>query len=364
MASGTLRQKFKTFRFLRRRSASVPIGLANKLRMWTHGFLSQSYLIYSFAENDFRDYVSDDVRFLMAVRINGYYAVALYDKLYFNLLLKNFQDYLPETHGLLRDGHLSLLGSGASIVLPDFPDFLRQQGRLVLKPLTGTQGLGVHLLEESGGEIFFDGQPLAADALLAQVKHLQDYLVTGHVRQHPNVARVFPRSTNTVRLMTLWDDEAGAPFVASAVHRFGVARTAPVDSWTRGGVCAAIDLESGCMTKAVPKPLGEAPDFSSCHPESGEPIEGVTIPHWPLIKNRLLDMAAVLHFIPYIAWDVIVTEDGFRVIEANNAPDLSMFQIHGPLLTDPRTRRFFECHVARLSGPGAEARDYKLPFKI
>jgi len=75
-------------------------------------------------------------------------------------------------------------------------------------------------------------------------------------------------------------------------------------------------------------------------------------------------MAAALHFIPYIGWDLLVTEDGFQVIEANNGPDLMLFQMHGPLLIDPRIRRFFQSHIARLTGPEAETRDYKLPFKI
>lgn len=364
MVSSSLRQKVKIIRFLRRQSVPVSIGHTNKWKMWHHGFFSQSYLIYNFAENDLQDYVSDYVRYRLAVRFNGYYAVALYDKLYCNLLLNHFVEYLPKTHGVLRDGQLSFLGHEESIALPDFPAFLRQHGQLVLKPLAGTQGVGVHLLEERGGVITLDGLPLTDGELLAKAHRWQDYLVTDYVRQHPYAANIFPGSTNTVRLLTLWDKEAEAPFIACAVHRFGVAKTAPVDSWTRGGVSAAIDLHTGVLTKASPKPYRQEPCLSPCHPETGQQIEGVTIPHWPLIQKRLLEMAAALHFIPYIGWDIIVTENGFHVIEANNGPDLLMFQMHGPLLADPRTRRFFKHHIGRLTGPDAEKREYKLPFKI
>jgi len=364
MVSSSLRQKIKIIRFLRRQSVPVSIGHANKWKMWDNGFFSQSYLIYNFAENDLRDYVSDYVRYRLAVRFNGYYAVALYDKLYCNLLLNHFAEYLPKTHGVLKDGQLSLLGHGESIALTDFPAFLRQHGQLVFKPLAGTQGVGVHLLEERGGVITLDGQSLTDEELLAKAHRWQDYLVTDYVRQHPYAAKIFPGSTNTVRLLTLWDKEAETPFIACGVHRFGVAKTAPVDSWTRGGVSAAIDLHTGVLTKAGPKPYRQAPCLSPCHPESGQQIEGVTIPHWPQIQKRLLEMAAALHFIPYIGWDIIVTENGFQVIEANNGPDLLLFQMHGPLLADPRTRRFFQHHIGRLTGPDAEKREYKLPFKI
>jgi hypothetical protein len=364
MVNRSLRQKIKIIRFLRRKSVPVSIGHANKWKMWRNDFFSQSYLIYNLAENDLRDYVSDYVRYRLAIRFNGYYAVVLYDKLYCNLLLNHFAEYLPKTHGVLRDGQLSLLGRGGNIALTDFPALLRHHGQMVLKPLAGTQGVGVHLLEERGGVITLDGLSLTDGELLAKMHRWQDYLVTDYVRQHSYAAKIFPESTNTVRLLTLWDNEAGAPFIASAVHRFGVAKTAPVDSWTRGGVSAAIDLQTGVLTKAGPKPHRQAPCLSPCHPETGQQIEGVTIPYWPLIQERLLEIAAALHFIPYIGWDIIVTENGFQIIEANNCPDLLMFQIHGPLLANPRTRRFFESHVARLTRQDGKKREYKLPFKI
>ncbi len=364
MRIGFLRRKLKDFRFLCHKSAAVPIGWSNKLKMWQNGFLSESYLIHDLNKNDFRDYVSDQVRFRLGIRINGYYAVALYDKLYFNLLLHNFADNLPKTHGLLKAGRLTFLGSSKSIVSQDFPEFLHQQGQLVVKPLCGTHGLGVHLLEEREGTISLDGKLLTENELQLHAQHWQDYLVTSYVRQHSYASKIFPHSTNTVRLLTLWDEEAEEPFIARAVHRFGVAKTAPVDSWTRGGVSALIDLDTGVLAKIGPKPKLQAPLLNACHPETGQPIEGVTIPHWPQIQKRLLEMAAALHFIPYIGWDIIVTENGFQVIEANNAPDLLLFQLHGPLLTNPRTRRFFQSHITRLTGPDAEKREYKLPFKI
>ncbi len=364
MVTRSFRQKLKIIRFLRRQSVPVSIGHANKWKMWRNGFFSQAYLIYNFAQNDLGDYVSDYVRYRLAVRFNGYYAVALYDKLYYTLLLTHFAEHLPKTHGVLKDGQLSLLGNAANIAMQDLPDFLRQRGCLVFKPLTGTQGVGVHLLKASEGAITLDGKPITVGEFLTNAQQWQDYLVTDYVRQHPYAEKIFPESSNTIRLLTLWDKEAGVPFIACAVHRFGVAKTAPVDSWTRGGVSAAIDLHTGVMAKAGPKPYRQAPCLTPCHPETGQQIEGVTIPHWPQIQKRLLEMAAALHFIPYIGWDIIVTETGFQVIEANNGPDLLLFQMHGPLLTDPRTRRFFQHHIGRLTGPDAEKREYKLPFKI
>ncbi len=364
MLPRALRRRYQTLRFLRQRSEPVSIGLRNQWKMWRNGFFSQSYLVYRLDKNDPADYVTDDVQFRLAMLINGYYAVALYDKLYQTLLLGCFPECVPPTHGLLRDGRLSFLGRSDSLPVAGLPDFLCCRRRLVLRPLTGNQGEGFYFLEQRDGAILLNSREITEPELLRRAASWQDYLVTDFIDQHPYSARIFPGSTNTVRILTLWDDETQEPFVAAAVHRFGTEAIAPIDSWSRGGVAAGIHIETGRLRQATPKPLREKPSFRSCHPDTGERIEGVIIPHWETVKHEVLRMAAALHFIPYIGWDIVVTEKGLQVIEANNGPGLILFQVHEPLLLRPRVRRFFEKHVERLSGPRAEKRQYKLPFKV
>ncbi len=364
MLPRALRNRYQTLQFLRQKSEPVPIGLKNKYKMWTKGFFSQSYLFYGLDKNDPGDYVTDYVQYRLTVLINGYYAVALYDKLYLSLLLSHFPDLLPRTHGLLRNGRLSFLGRRDSLPISDLPEYLRCQGRLALRPLTGNQGLGFYILEDHCGTVLLNGRETPRRELLRSAACWHDYLITDFVYQHPYAARIFPHSTNTIRILTLWDDETEEPFIAAAAHRFGVEKIAPVDSWSRGGMAAGIDLETGRLSSVTPKPHREKPYFSSCHPETNERIEGVIIPHWKRIKHEVLRMAAALHFIPYIGWDIVVTEQGMQVIEANNGPGLMLFQVHEPLLRRPRVRRFFQKHVDRLYGPRAEKRQYKLPFKV
>lgn len=46
----------------------------------------------------------------------------------------------------------------------------------------------------------------------------------------------------------------------------------------------------------------------------------------------------------YVGWDIIVTDDGYKIIEGNNYSDVNLLQIHRPLLADPRVRRFYLYH--------------------
>lgn len=51
-----------------------------------------------------------------------------------------------------------------------------------------------------------------------------------------------------------------------------------------------------------------------------------------------------LPFLPYVGWDIIVTDDGYRVLEGKAFSDVNVLQIHTPLLRDPRVHSFYKAH--------------------
>ena len=359
-----IRKRFRDILFLSKRSEKVPIGISNKLRMWKNGFLSESYLIYDFEKNDLRNYVSDHTRLKLLTRINGYYSVALYDKLYFVLLLKDFKEHVAETYGLIKAGRVALPGKARSVGIEVIAELCKEKGSLVLKPLVGGQGRGVIMVGAANGRVIINGKQISSSELLSIAEKLDDYLVVELVQQHGYASAVFPQTTNTVRIMTLWDEDRDMPFVAMAAQRFGNSISFPVDNWTQGGICALVDVKTGMMGKATPKPSTARPHLVEKHPETASQIEGVTIPHWDMLKTGILDMAKTVPFIPCIGWDIIVTTNGFKVIEGNNCPDLLLFQVHSPLLVNPRIKRFFERWIARIETIERQGRKYKLPFKI
>ena len=58
----------------------------------------------------------------------------------------------------------------------------------------------------------------------------------------------------------------------------------------------------------------------------------------------MLAIAGSLPFIPDTAWDLVITDRGFTILEANGASALFLFRVHAPLLEDARVRRFYELH--------------------
>jgi hypothetical protein len=126
----------------------------------------------------------------------------------------------------------------------------------------------------------------------------------------------------------------------------GTARTFPTDNFHAGmgGLNAPVDLETGELGPAKELTRDGQVVEHSTHPDSGGPIAGVRVPGWPRVREELLGFAARLPQAPYLGWDVVITDDGYSVIECNTPPAMTVHQVHGGILADPRCRAFFARH--------------------
>jgi hypothetical protein len=95
---------------------------------------------------------------------------------------------------------------------------------------------------ESG--FLVNGEPRTAAQLRGEIECLDGYTANEFVRQHPSVGRLNLAIPNTVRRVTMRDPDGKEPFIAGAVLRIGTSRSWPVDSFTRGDLCAPIDFRT------------------------------------------------------------------------------------------------------------------------
>ena len=66
------------------------------------------------------------------------------------------------------------------------------------------------------------------------------------------------------------------------------------------------------------------------HPDSGAPIKGAVIPGWEAIKEEMLALARTFPFMNFIAWDILLTDEGICIIEANTSSGVNIIQLWGP----------------------------------
>jgi hypothetical protein len=329
-----------------RSNARLP--LKHTLRAWTYGFSRRSYTLFELDRNDPRLYVTDKPHSRAPVRINGLHRESAKHKVIFSKYVESLGAPSPGIRAVIVKGRIHVFHEADPAAgWPWLRALLTASPPgLVLKPMMGAEGVGVAFLKKHGSGYQLNGRDIAEPEALAVIAQLNDYLITDFVVQHDYAARLYPPTTNTIRLLTFWDYETHSPFLAAAVHRIGTARSYPVDNFKMGagGLSAPIDLATGRLSRAAYRSDAGVLERHERHPETGNPIEGVCIPYWVETTQQILKFAAQLPYLPFIGWDVVMTSDGYRIIETNPGSGFSLIQVHHPLLADPRVRRFFQAH--------------------
>lgn len=335
----------------------VKIGLGDRLRMWRRGFLGESLAIYGLDRNDPAAYVTDFQRHVRTPDLNGRYRFVLQDKLLFGRLMQSFPAHAVPSFGVIHRGRMRFVRGSDRNAATYLRTLLRSHPALVVKPLAGGGGEQIRILRRDGDGLLVNEKPLSASGLERLVAGMRQNLVTPFIEQRTELATLYPRTANTLRLLSMWEPETGEPFLAAAVQRIGRAACYPADNWTQGGLSARVELDSGVLGPGVSHPAADGRlAWHDSHPDSGAAIAGFALPDWEAIHARMLEICRSLPFLTYVGWDLILTEDGFKILEGNHYPDLNLMQVHRPLLSDSRVRRFYESQgvIPGVSGLGPD----------
>ncbi len=189
-------------------------------------------------------------------------------------------------------------------------DFLKKHDKIVVKPLIGTKGHGIEVVDKENVEQF--------------KKHLLSsrggYILEEMIIQGEELAKYHPESVNTIRFVSMMDQNH------KRVTAFALLRTGAGDSFVdnvgSGGVAALIDVNTGIIcSEGI---CGEK--RYTAHPDTGVVFKDSVIPAW----DELLKLADDVHY-RYVdqkvmGFDFAWTIRGWDIIEINPAPSFSTFQ--------------------------------------
>ncbi len=340
---GRLKWALRVWAELTRSPADAPPDETWRRKVWClrNGFAPMCWDLYGLGENDPRDYLSDRQREMTWI-LNWPYAGILDDKLAFHYMLKGLGAPTPETLALVIGGRMTPLDDADGLTGGSWlRDRLDRLGRLVLKPIWGGEGHGISVVHRTPSGCLINGETTTLDDLEQRLSRMDHYLISEYAQQAAYAEAIYPGSANTMRILTMHDED-GAPFIAAASHRFGASRSrGPIDSWAAGGLSAGVDLETGELTAGVMSLDSARMEHHDHHPDTGTPIKGTRVANWDTIRTGIVGVARKLPFLPYIGWDVVATDAGFLIIEGNKQSNVG-FQMHRPLLRDPKVRAFYE----------------------
>lgn len=320
------------------------VSLGDKLWCLKHGFTPDYYNLYG-SENlkqNYRDYLSTK-QYCQLHPINGMFSLWIDDKLTVKNMLAPFGEHVPKYYYDIEDGQ--------ALRLPDCPEtvtakgydgileLLRQEKRLALKKLLGRFGMGFYRLEYVDGDYYITGEKSSEEALRKLLRSLNYYLVTEYVTNHETIRSIWPDSANTLRILMGCVDQE--PILMRSFMRFGNANSHGVDNAHSGGIEAIVDEDTGHILFAVAMDAAGHATRITEHPDSGASFD-IQIPRWDEVLRTCKEICRHFPELRYLGFDVVITDDGFKILEINSLSGLMAAQLKEPLLKDPKTRKVFE----------------------
>ena len=224
----------------------------------------------------------------------------------------------------------------------------------VLKPNMGRQGEGILAAAQREASEAGDGWRTASGRRLSRsglVDHLRSaldgefspqdvendwVLFEKLVVPHEVLARLVPQGLPDIRIICYHSK------LLLAMMRLPTNASDGRANLHQGALGAAVDLDSGCVTRA----LFKGREISE-HPDTGHDLTGAEVPYW----DQILDAAASCSGptgLGYLGVDVVVDEElGPLVMEVNARPGLQAQNVSGVGLAD----RLKEVTGSRPSGP-------------
>ncbi len=315
-----------------KRKSNAAIWLDNLRWMLKHHEINHFYYLYGFdREKDINqnDYIATDEFFRLREKVNKTrmgkgripYFCILQDKFFFGQYLKALGFPTPVNLAICDRGKITWLDSQQDEPLESL---LSRDGLDVfVKDLLGESAKKIYPLRVENRKLFIDKKETTVEELRKMIS--EKSVIQQRLYQHPQMSKLHPNSLNTIRIVTVFnDDDAAVPL--SAVLRVGV-KGRQFDNWAAGGTSLAIDLETGRLGRnGICKPgLG---GIITQHPDTGVIFEGFEIPYFSKVVQMVCSLHGFFYGVHSVGWDVAVTKEGPAVVEGNNLWEVSIMQAH------------------------------------
>lgn len=325
-------------------------SVSDKLWCLRHGFTIGTYNLYGH-ENlkaNYKDYLSVK-QYNRLHPINGMFSLWIDDKLTVKHVFSQFDEHLPRYYFDIEDGKALKLPDCPKTVKADGYDgvleLVRAEKKIALKQLLGAYGIGFYRLEYADGTYYITGKKASEQDVIDLLKSLNYYLVTEFITNHETIYNIWPGSTNTLRV--LMGSVDGEPVLLRSFIRFGNEKSHGVDNAHSGGIEAIVDENTGHVLFAVAMDAQGYGKRITKHPDSGVSFD-IQIPRWEEVISKCKEICRAYPELRYWGFDVVITQDGFKILEINSLSGLMAAQMKEPLLKDPKTRKAFESFGLKL----------------
>jgi hypothetical protein len=214
--------------------------------------------------------------------------------------LEFYQAYAPFIrHSYCSIADLEMENEKAKLV------FSNPTSKIVIKDATGQCGWDVEVVQV---------KDYTFSSLRQYMASKKFDLAEEFVQQHPVIQSLSSSGLNTVRMMTIINNDGGVDILGA---RMRISVNSHVDNLASGNIACPIDLETGeIVGKGVYSDITKA--SVTHHPVSGISLIGYQIPMWNEIIETTKKIALHHPENRGVGWDVALTEKGPDFIEGNH----------------------------------------------
>ena len=319
-------------------------GKWGSLWNYRHGFHQSTIDVCGITKQNYKEFISDR-DYLNLHPINGAYTSIIDNKLWLPMLLMDYKDLVPTYFFFILKGEFFDFQTKIKTSIVEVLECLRENRNLACKHTHSSLGVGFFKLSFYDGSYRVNGVETQESDLISKLKKLDQYILTEYIDQHIYSKTIAPDSLNTIRLLTVKPTISDDAIIVRAFHRFG-ANGSVVDNLSAGcgGVLSYVNPKTGILSGngVVNKEKDVICTNNIIHPDSGVSLANIQIPHYEIIKKTILNFINSHPYLKYVGWDIAVTEDSFKIIEANSLTSLSTIQQDKGFFADENIRKLFD----------------------
>lgn len=188
--------------------------------------------------------------------------------------------------------------------------------KIIYKPLKGGQGIGI--------KVFDKKEYPDINKMLLEIQRLPEGIVEEWILQDERMSMLYPDAVNPIRIQSLRTDNVH--IIAATITIANDTNIANASG--QKAIFALVDVNNGVV-------ITDGYDYNGnsyiTHPMTGVEIKGFEIPQWDEVKYLVKEASKKIKNVRYIGWDIAISKNGPIIIEANNDPGYTAYQL--PLLT-------------------------------
>jgi len=164
------------------------------------------------------------------------------------------------------------------------------------------------------------------------------YLITEYLKGNRELGTIWGNTPNTLRVMVI-KEKSKKPAIACSIFQFGSLRTGVLDIPAVGGVCCNVNIDTGEFFDGR---ILNNNRLEECiyHPDTQAFLNGL-LPHWELLKEIIFRISEYLPQLQYLGYDIIFTDESFKIIEINSHQGIKTHQFYQPFFVNEKTKGFF-----------------------